>query len=90
MDKIIKIFGIVSKLVSILKYTHYTRRTYNDLKLDNIMVNVGKSNKDADPEIFLIDYGFSDKYFKKEAKKHIDESESTDKFRGNMMFASAR
>jgi len=90
-------------MVSIFKYFHGTRRTYNDLRLDNIMVNTtanyGESSNESEssefsypiyPEIHLIDYGFSDKYYKKHVKEHIEESDTNNKFRGNMLFASER
>ena len=89
MEKIIQIIDVTYKMITTFMCIHSTKRTYNDLKFDNIMVNTGAS-LDADPQVFLIDYGFSDKYFKKEAKEHIDESDTRVEFRGNMMFASER
>ena len=86
-------------MVSIFKYFHGTRRTYNDLRFDNIMVNTtanygwlefSEFSYAIDPEIHLIDYGFSDKYYKKHVKEHIAESDSNNKFLGNMLFASER
>ena len=63
---------VASKIVTIFKFTHCAKRTYNDLKLKNIMINVGKS-LDEDPEVFLIDFGFSQK-FVKSSKEHISET----------------
>ena len=56
IQKVEKIIDIVSMLVNILKYVHCSKRTYNNLKPANIMVNTNE-NMDADPEIFLIDFG---------------------------------
>ena len=88
MQKVGKIIEIVSKLVRILKYVHASKRTFNDLKLENIMINTyGKV--DADPEVYLIDFGFSKKYVKKDGKEHIEESEVLPHMQGNQLFASA-
>ena len=59
--KLEKILEIAIKLISIFKYTHCAKRTFNDLKPENIMVDTGKSLND-DPKIFLIDFGFAEKY----------------------------
>ena len=74
LKKIEKIIDIVSKLVLTFKYVHGAKRTFNDLKLENVMVNT-HGNLDADPEVFLIDFGFSQKYLKKDGKEHIEESD---------------
>ena len=73
MLKIEKIMDVASKIVSIFKYTHCAKRTYNDLKLQNIMINIGES-LDEDPEVFLIDFGFTQKYVKKDGKEHISDT----------------
>lgn len=52
------------------------------------MINVGKS-LDEDPEVFLIDFGFSQK-FVKSSKEHISETQEQNAFRGNLAFASVR
>ena len=61
--KIEKIIDITIKLVKIFKYVHCAKRTYNDLKLTNIMINT-KGNLDEDPEVYLIDFGLADKFVK--------------------------
>ena len=63
MQRLERIIEITIKLVNVFKYVHCAKRTYNDLKLTNIMVNTNK-NLDMDPEVFLIDFGFSDKLMK--------------------------
>ena len=61
LRKIEKVIDITVKLLNIFKYVHCAKRTYNDLKTSNIMINT-KSNLDDDPELILIDFGFSDKF----------------------------
>ena len=61
VQKIEKILDVTYKLVSIFKYVHCSKRTFNDLKLQNIMINT-TGNLDSDPEVFLIDFGFASKY----------------------------
>ena len=89
MQKIEKILHLTICLVSIFKYVHCAKRTHNDLKLENIMVNtMGSLN--ADPQVFLIDFGFTDKYMEKDGKTHINANKTTDVFQGNMVFSSVR
>ena len=73
LHKIWKIIDITIKIVNIFKYVHCAKRTYNDLKLTNIMVNT-KGNLDAEPEVILIDFGFADKFLTREGSVHIEES----------------
>ena len=87
--KIEKIIDVTNKLVSIFKYIHCAKRTFNDLKLENIMINTN-GNLDADPEVFLIDFGFAKKFLKKDGKTHLEESKTVDEFSGNIHFASGR
>ena len=75
LQKVEKIIDVVGKLVNIFKYVHCSKRTFNDLKPENVMVNT-YGNIDADPEVFLIDFGFSKKYLKANGKEHIEESET--------------
>ena len=53
------------------------------------MVNTN-GNLDADPEVFLIDFGFAKKFLKKDGKTHLEESKTVDEFSGNIHFASGR
>lgn len=89
VNKIEKIVEVAIKLTSIFKYTHCAKRTFNDLKLENIMVDT-QGNMEADPKVFLIDFGFAQKYVKKDGKQHISDKEVVQVFQGNMVFASAR
>lgn len=52
---------VSAKIVDIFKFIHCAKRTYNDLKLQNIMINQGKT-LDDDPEVILIDFGSARKY----------------------------
>ena len=61
MQKIEKILNLTIKMVSIFKYVHCAKRTHNDLKMENVMVNT-MGNLNEDPQVFLIDFGFTDKY----------------------------
>ena len=66
-----KIFEVAYKLVGILKYVHTTRRTFNDLKPENIMINTN-GHPEAEPEVYLIDFGFAAKYTEDDTKLHIN------------------
>ena len=89
IQKMEKIMDVASKIVENLKFTHCAKRTYNDLKLHNVMINLGRS-LDEDPEVFLIDFGFARKYLKKDGKTHIEESSRVEMFQGNLVFSSER
>ena len=52
---------IGSQLVDILKIIHTSHRTYNDLKPENVMIDI---NKDGLPKVHLVDFGFADKFVK--------------------------
>lgn len=78
---IIEISKIMMQLVDALEQVHRSKHTYNDLKLDNIMIN-RKSLR-----IALIDYGFI-KPFVDDAGNHISEDAKRDTFEGNMLFSS--
>lgn len=67
INKIEKTIEIALKLVSIFKYTHTAKRTFNDLKLENIMIDT-QGSLEADPKVYLIDFGFASKYVKKDGK----------------------
>ena len=83
LNKIEKILEVALKMVSIFKYTHCAKRTFNDLKLDNIMIDT-QGNMEADPKVYLIDFGFAQKYLKKDGKEHISEKELVSYFEGTL------
>ena len=58
INKIEKVLEIGLKLITIFKYTHCAKRTFNDLKLENIMIDT-QGSLEADPLVYLIDFGFA-------------------------------
>ena len=52
---------IGTQLVDILKIIHTSHRTYNDLKPENVMIDM---NKEGLPKVHLVDFGFADKFVK--------------------------
>ena len=83
-------------IVSMLEAVHKAGFTYNDLKLDNLMVEFdNKLPKKGTPDhesafanatINLVDFGFAAKYVDKN-KVHMPKEE-LDSFKGNLIFAS--
>ena len=57
-----------------LQLVHDSGYTYNDLKLDNIMINQKKDGTKDDFEVVLIDYGFAKKYCDKNGD-HLQQKE---------------
>lgn len=51
------------------------------------MINTN-GDLEAEPEVYLIDFGFSSKYFEEDGKTHIDIGLQTEMFEGNLLFAS--
>ena len=84
------------QLVNILEQVHSAGLVYNDLKLDNLLVDADTDIKDVcktDDDIFdminvnLIDFGYITKYQDSTTKEHISKSK-VDMFRGNIVFSS--
>jgi len=80
------ILQIGIKLVDIIEKVHLAGFTYNDLKLDNILIGDHTLNEKYMHEIRLIDFGFSARFESKHGQ-HIEETE-VDVFRSNMIFAT--
>lgn len=80
------ILQIGIKLVDIIEKIHLAGYTYNDLKLDNILVGDHTLNEKFMHEVRLIDFGFSAR-FQSKSGTHIEETE-VDVFRSNMIFAT--
>ena len=76
-QKFEKIIDVTIKILNIFKYVHCAKRTYNDLKLTNIMVS-NRGDMNADPEVTLIDFGFADKFISSDTNKHIEDSETVE------------
>lgn len=80
-----------------LQRIHKAGYVYNDLKLDNLLMNYRAADfnylRTTDNNIFeehsvnIIDFGFATRYLDKKTKVHFDKEE-IDVFRGNMVFAS--
>ena len=76
-----------------LEGIHAAGFTYNDLKLDNVLVGFqnkikpDKVNCFEECSLHLVDFGFAARYIDKKTRVHIDEHE-IETFRGNMIFAS--
>ena len=58
------------QLVNSFQIISHAGLVFNDLKLQNIMINENK-NSDEGSEIVLIDYGFATSYLCKDKKTHI-------------------
>lgn len=56
-----QILLIGEQLTDILKIIHTSHRTYNDLKPENVMIDL---NRDGQPKVHLVDFGFADKFVK--------------------------
>ena len=83
-----------SYLIDSLRLIHEVGYTYNDLKLDNIMVgydqelpNDSETNIFAGKTLHLIDFGFASKYVDKKNGEHLPKRD-TDLFRGTLTFCS--
>lgn len=70
------VLKITHQLVDAFEIVHATRRTFNDLKPENIMV---EHDENGELYIVLIDFGFSAKYYTEEGF-HISEEESHENF----------
>lgn len=74
--------------MGILKYVHAARRTFNDMKHENIMINTYGDFQNM-PQVTLIDFGFTEKFYKdKHSVEHIDENTLIESFQGNILFSS--
>ena len=71
-DKTILQIGI--KLLEIMEKIHESGYTYNDLKLDNILVGDVDQTLERMHEIRLIDFGFAERFRDKEGN-HIEEKD---------------
>ena len=91
------IYSLGIQLVNILEKVHQAGLIFNDLKLDNLLLDfdadVKQLKKDANTDIFasnninIIDFGFATPYLKEDGTTHVKKSK-LDYFRGNMMFSS--
>ena len=63
--------NIITNLIIALEIVHNTGYVYNDLKLDNIMIDPHKNN---DARVLLIDYGMATRYLDKKTGNHLEKS----------------
>lgn len=79
-----------------LQRVHEAGYVFNDLKLDNLLLDYGINYdqlRNSQSDIFkensvnMIDFGFATRYIDKKTKEHLDKEE-INTFRGNMVFAS--
>lgn len=80
------IYQIGIQILEIFEKIHYSGFTYNDLKLDNIMIGDQFNSISSLKEIRLVDFGFAAKY-RDESQQHLPQ-ENTEVFRGNLIFAT--
>ena len=90
------IYSLGIQLVNVLEKIHDAGYVYNDLKLDNLMLDYGKNVdkfNNSDDDIFatnnvnVIDMGFATRYMDEQNKEHVTKS-MLDEFRGNILFSS--
>jgi len=90
------IYSLGIQLLNMLQRVHEAGYVYNDLKLDNLLLDYGKNSqelKESTGDIFkgnqvnMIDFGFATRYVDKKTKEHMNKQE-VNTFRGNMVFAS--
>ena len=83
LKKIISILDIVSQLVMCLKMVHSSGYIFNDLKPENVAVNI----EDGKAVATLIDLGLASN-FRYLDGSHLKSEEMTTSFNGNIMFSS--
>ena len=80
------IIQIGLKLIDIIEMIHNSGFTYNDLKLDNILIGSHEQDEHSMNQVRLIDFGFAQRYVDGTGQ-HIKQ-EDIDVFRSNMIFAT--
>ena len=74
------------QLIDALELIHSLGYTHNDIKTDNIMLDISPTNP-ADITATLIDFGFFQEFLNTKTGQHIVRSD-LNMFRGNLIFAS--
>lgn len=96
----LQIYSLGMQLVTIMEQIHSTGFVYNDLQLDNLMMDYDCNidyfslvSKDPTESIFdmynvnIIDFGFATPYIDSKTKQHI-KKEEVEYYRGNFLFSS--
>ena len=90
------IYSLGIQLINILERVHATGYVYNDLKLDNLLLDFGKNYKHllSDTEdifysynVNMIDMGFATRYIDKNSGQHISKK-YVETYHGNLFFSS--
>ena len=91
-----QVYTLGIQILNILEQVHATGFVFNDLKLDNLLLNFdadvksiskSKGNFFDSHNINMIDFGFATSYVLEDGKTHIKKC-YVDFFRGNMVFSS--
>ena len=64
------LFNIIIQIIDALELIHSTGHTHNDIKPDNIMLDISSLNS-ADITATLIDFGFFQEYLSRETGHHV-------------------
>lgn len=94
----ISIYSLAIKITTLLESLHKCGYVFNDLKLDNLMVEYNDylpdiktitEHQDAFEKctINLVDFGMVTNVFNRQTRQHINQKD-VEEFRGNIMFAS--
>ena len=90
------VYSLGIQLLNVLEQIHNAGYIFNDLKLDNLMLENSvdcRKIKKSDGDIFLnnnvniIDFGFATQYLEEDEKTHVKKT-ILDSFRGNLVFSS--
>ena len=80
------ILKIGANLLDIFRDIHAAGYTYNDLKMDNILVGDATFSKASQQSVRLVDFGFAEKFRCKDGSRKPQSDQQY--FRGNMVFAA--
>lgn len=81
------VLEVAYQLIDILKLVHKAKRTFNDLKPENIMITPPSQSEKL--KVHLIDFGCVDKFDRnKDEPIKEGEAEFVTEFKGNLLYAS--
>jgi serine/threonine protein kinase len=73
-------------VLNIIEKIHASGHTYNDLKLDNIMISNASQSRGKVSKLHLIDFGFASNFCDRNGQ-HLGHDD-LQHFRGNIIFAT--